>query len=138
MENKLKIQSIKKPFRNLQLDLDFDEHIMFLTGDSGTGKSFLYTALYNLRDVYRIRSYNAHDYKDRDNIKRTIETEKGVLFVFDNADSLLTPELRKTIREDTQNQFLIIGRNTDDLFLRRNCLVDLEISQNKVRLIHTW
>ena len=56
-----------------------------------------------------------------------LETAEGKLIVIDNADLLLTDELRKFIAFDTKNQYLIIGRNPSNLLVTKDNLYELEV-----------
>ena len=55
-----------------------------------------------------------------------INESEGKLIVIDNADVLLSDELRKQISLDDRNQYLIIGRNPKNLFATKENLFELE------------
>ena len=88
----------------------------FITGDSGTGKSAVFSFLQELSsEDGRIVCFN---YIDRNKgCKDTILKAKGKLFIIDNADILLDDEIRQHIAMDTENQYIIIGRNPTGLLL---------------------
>lgn len=54
---------------------------------------------------------------------------KDKLIVIDNADILLDDETRKPISLDDRNQYLIIGRNPQNLFATKENLFELVSKQ---------
>ncbi len=101
---------------NYIIDLKFDFNVTFVTGDSGVGKSAIYSFLeeYSSEDN-RIRCINYIDHNK--GYKSSIKKSKSKLFVIDNADLLLDDKMRQFIAMDTNNQYLIIGRNPTGLLL---------------------
>ena len=132
----LAVDSFKEQYLDLFFDLCFDQRVLMLSGDSGTGKSFVGKVLYSFRDKYNIKYFDYHDIEKKEEVLQEISRQKNTLFVFDNADILLGEELRNAIIRDRNNQYLIIGRNTNGLFLRSNNLVDISINNGVVRFIH--
>ena len=54
-----------------------------------------------------------------------IKEAEGKLIVIDNADLLLDNDLRKYIAFDEKNQYLIIGRNPNNLMATQENLFEL-------------
>ncbi|MBQ1328237.1 MAG: RluB protein [Eubacterium sp.] len=55
-----------------------------------------------------------------------MKNSKNKVFVIDNADLLLNDNLRRYIVTDTNNQYIIIGRNPSGLFLSQDDINELE------------
>ena len=58
-------------------------------------------------------------------IAAMIKEAEGKLIVIDNADLLLDNDLRKYIAFDEKNQYLIIGRNPNNLMATQENLFEL-------------
>ena len=114
---------------SFEVDLHFEQNITFISGDSGTGKSALFSFLEELSaEDKRIRCFNyLHKTKS---YKQSIKQSKGKLFVIDNADILLDDNMRSYIAFDEKNQYIIIGRNPTGLLLDMNEIWDLN-NENK-------
>ena len=108
------MQEINTTHTSLIIDLHFDYNVTFITGDSGVGKSALYSF---------IRCFNYLDQKK--NYKASIKNSKDKLFVIDNADILLDDKMRQYIAFDAQNQYVIIGRNPTGLMLELDEIYEL-------------
>lgn len=129
--------------RHTSYEVDFllETNVTFIIGDSGTGKSAVFSFLQELAaEDKRIRCFNYLDQKK--NYKSTIRQSKGKLFIIDNADILLDDALRWHIATDGQNQYIIIGRNPTGLMLNQDEIMELN-SQTKegrttFRLIHSF
>ena len=129
--------------RHTSYEVDFllETNVTFIIGDSGTGKSAVFSFLQELAaEDKRIRCFNYLDQKK--NYKSTIRQSKGKLFIIDNADILLDDALRWHIATDGQNQYIIIGRNPTGLMLNQDEIMELS-SQTKeerttFRLIHSF
>ena len=122
------LDRIQTKHTNYIVDLKLEENVTFITGDSGTGKSAVYSFLeeYASEDK-RIRCFNYLDYNK--GYKASIRNSKGKLFVIDNADILLDDKLRKRIVLDSVNQFIIIGRNPTELLLSQDEIYELDHSE---------
>jgi Holliday junction resolvasome RuvABC ATP-dependent DNA helicase subunit len=106
------------------VDFRFDNNITILTGDSGTGKTASFSFIHECMAVNsHILCLNYLDYQ-RD-IAAIIKSAEKKLIVIDNADVLLSDELRKYIALDDKNQYLIIGRNPRNLFATKENLFEL-------------
>ena len=62
--------------------------------------------------------------------KEIIMNAKGKLFVIDNADILLDDGVRRHIATDTDNQYIIIGRNPTGLLLSQDEIYEMESTSN--------
>lgn len=110
------------------IDFTFTNNITILTGDSGIGKTAAFSFIKECMAVNpEILCLNYLDCQ-RD-IKTIINESEGKLIVIDNADVLLNDELRKQISLDDRNQYLIIGRNPQNLFATKDNLFEL-VSEN--------
>lgn len=105
--------------------LQLGHNITFISGESGTGKSALYSFLEELAaEDKRIKCFNYLDFKKL--YKNSIKRSKGKLFIIDNADILLDDALRSYIALDENNQYIIIGRNPTGLLLNMDEIYELK------------
>lgn len=106
------------------IDFIFKNNITVLMGDSGTGKTAVFSFIRECMAVNpKILCLNYLDYqKDR---KEIICNAEGKLIVIDNADILLDDDTRKYISLDDKNQYLIIGRNPKNFFTTKENLFEL-------------
>jgi Holliday junction resolvasome RuvABC ATP-dependent DNA helicase subunit len=106
------------------VDFRFTNNITILTGDSGTGKtasfSFIQECMAMNSDIICL---NYLDYKK--DIAGIIKSAEKKLIVIDNADVLLSDDVRKHIALDDKNQYVIIGRNPKNLFATKENLFEL-------------
>lgn len=106
------------------VDFTFTNNITILTGDSGTGKTAVFSFIRECMAVNpKLLCLNYLDYQK--NIRDLIEQAEGRLIVIDNADILLDDDVRKCISLDGRNQYLIIGRNPKNLFATKENLFEL-------------
>ena len=119
-----------------ELDFKFPSNITLIIGDSGTGKTASYSFI---RECMSMRNdILCLDYTDyQKDILSILKTQRGKLIVIDNADILLTGDIRKYISTDDKNQYLIIGRNPDNLFTTKDNLVELESTVDGEKTIFT-
>ncbi len=106
------------------IDFKFTNNLTILTGESASGKSATYSFIKECMAINpNILCLNYLDYQK--NIKEIISKEEGKLIVIDNADILLNDETRKYISLDAKNQYLIIGRNPQNMFITKENLFEL-------------
>ena len=106
---------------SFEIDLLLETNITFISGDSGTGKSALFSFIEELAaEDKRIKCFNYLDNKKA--YKNSIKQSKGKLFVIDNADILLDDRMRRYI----DNQYIIIGRNPTELLLNMDEIKELQ------------
>ena len=90
------------------IDFNFENNITILMGDSGTGKTAVFSFIQECMAINSsLLCINYLDYQK--NILDILGTAQGKLIVIDNADILLDDKARKYISLDDQNQYLIIG-----------------------------
>ena len=110
---------------SFEIDLLLETNITFISGDSGTGKSALFSFIEELAaEDKRIKCFNYLDNKKA--YKNSIKQSKGKLFVIDNADILLDERMRRYIALDENNQYIIIGRNPTELLLNMDEIKELQ------------
>lgn len=130
MRNKPSIVSqYSSNYLDITVNLSLDCNICFVIGDSGEGKSFLWQVF---SDDSSIMDYVlTYNYKDinKELSKRVMEA-KNKLIVIDNADILLDIDLRRYIAFDTDNQYILFGRNPECLFLVKENFKEIRF-QNK-------
>lgn len=108
--------SIQTKHTSFDVDLKLDSNVTFINGDSGTGKSAVFSFLQEMAaENASIRCFNYLDQKK--GYKSSIKRFKDKLIVIDNADILLDDALRSHIALDDKNQYIIIGRNPTGLML---------------------
>jgi hypothetical protein len=118
---------------SFEVDFIFTNNITILIGNSGTGKSVSFSFLLESKsEDDRLLCLNYTDIKS--NIKEILEEAEGKLIVIDNADVLLTNEMRRFIAFDARNQYLIIGRNIDNFLATEDNLFELESTEEKERI----
>lgn len=106
------------------INFTFTNNITILTGDSATGKSVLFSFIKECEAVNPdILCLNYLDCQK--DVKEIIKRAKGKLIVVDNADILLSDDVRKHISLDNNNQYFIIGRNPKNLFATKENLFEL-------------
>ena len=81
-------------------DLEFDDRITLVGGDSGTGKTVLYEMLEDIRltDEYK-----------------AIKQCRDSFIVVDNADCMINDDVRRFINFELSNQYMLFLRNCDGL-----------------------
>jgi predicted ATP-binding protein involved in virulence len=106
------------------VDFSFTNNITILTGNSGTWKTASFSFIQECMAVNSdILCLNYLDYQK--DIAGIIKSAEKKLIVIDNADVLLSDEVRKHIALDDKNQYLIIGRNPKNLFATKENLFEL-------------
>lgn len=106
------------------VNFTFTNNITILMGDSGTGKTAAFSFIRECMAVNpKILCLNYLDYQK--DILDIISQVEGKLIVIDNADILLSDDIRKYISLDNKNQYLIIGRNPKNLFATKENFFEL-------------
>lgn len=104
------------------VDFTLSNNIILIMGDSGTGKSVVFSILLEASSGdSRIVPIS---YLNKD-IEEQIKNQVGKIIVVDNADVILTDELRKYIAFDSKNQYIILGRNPRNLMITTENLFEL-------------
>jgi len=117
-----------------EVDFILEGNVTFIVGDSGTGKSAVFSFLQELAAQNKtIKCYNYLDKKS--NYKTAIKKAKGKLFIIDNADILLDDAMRWHIATDGENQYILIGRNPTGLMLNQEDIMELSSEkENEITL----
>ena len=119
--------NIQTTHTSYAVDFEIENNITFIKGDSGTGKSAVFSFIEELTTEQKnIKCYNYLDAKA--NYKGAIKRSKDKLFVIDNADLLLDDKMREYIAHDKNNQYIIIGRNPKGLLLSYDEIYELKSS----------
>ena len=109
---------------SFEIDFKLESNITFISGESGTGKSAVFSFLEELAaEDKRIKCFNYLDKKS--SYKSSIKRSEGKLFIIDNADILLDDKMRNYIAFDEKNQYIIIGRNPTALLLNIDEIYEL-------------
>jgi hypothetical protein len=126
--------------------LEFRDSITFVTGDSGTGKTYTFDMLkalslanaeYENISFYTINGRMTSERMLR--IEKDILEERNKLIVIDHADLILSERAREFIGTDLNNQYLIFGRNPEDICCYPNQIVRLEKTQtDKTEIRFNW
>lgn len=111
-----------------KVDFTFKNNITILMGDSGTGKTAIFSFIRECMAINpQILCFNYLNYQK--DIKEILHNTEGKLVVIDNADILLDDDTRKYISLDDKNQYLIMGRNPRNLFAAKENLYELVSKQ---------
>ena len=127
---------IKSNHTSFEIDLVLDINITFIIGNSGTGKSAVFSIIKEMAaEDNTIKCFN---YLDKSTgYKNAIKLAKGKLFVIDNADILLDDSLRSYISTDGKNQYVIIGRNPTGLLLDQTEIYELNSEKSDGKTFFT-
>ena len=119
-----------------EVDFILEANVTFIVGDSGTGKSAVFSFLQEL--AAENKTFKCYNYLDKNaGYKTAIKNAKGKLFVIDNADILLDDALRWYIATDGQNQYVLIGRNPTGLMLEQEDIMELSSKTNNGKTVFT-
>lgn len=114
-------------------DLEFDDRITLVGGDSGTGKTVLYEMLEDVRLTNEYRTIKLFNYKS-DNFPEAIQQCRNCFIVVDNADILVNDEIRRFINFEFSNQYLLFSRNCDGLNVSDQSFKVLKLDHYRVTL----
>ena len=114
-------------------DLEFDDRITLVGGDSGVGKTVLYEMLEDVRLTDEYRAIRLFNYRS-DNFSEAIKRCRDSFIVVDNADNLMNDEVRKFINFETSNQYMLFLRNCDGLNVSDKSFKVLKFDNNKITL----
>ena len=100
-------------------DLEFDDRITLVGGDSGTGKTVLYEMLEDIRltDEYK-----------------AIKQCRDSFIVVDNADCMINDDIRRFINAELSNQYMLFLRNCDGLNVFDKSFKVLKLDNNRITL----
>ena len=114
-------------------NLEFDDRITLVGGDSGTGKTVLYEMLEDLRLTNEYKAIKLFNYKS-DNFSKSIEQCRDSFIVVDNADNLINDEVRRFINFEPSNQYMLFLRNCDGLNVSGKSFKVLKFDNNRITL----
>ena len=114
-------------------DLEFDDRITLVGGDSGTGKTVLYELLEDIRLTEEYKAIKLFNYKS-DNFLETIKKCRDSFIVVDNADNLMNDEVRKFVNFESSNQYMLFLRNCDGLNVSDKSFKVLKFDNSKITL----
>lgn len=119
------MEDLKARHTTFSINFHFTNNITLLMGDSGMGKTLIFGILqeYSASDQRLICLNYLNVNKE---IKAEIANASGKLIVIDNADVILTDDMRKDIALDKKNQYFIIGRNPKNLLTTKENLFELK------------
>ena len=114
-------------------DLEFDDRITLVGGDSGTGKTVLYEMLEDLKLTDQYRAIKLFNYRTENVEDRLVEC-KNSFIVVDNADILIDDDIRRFINFEFSNQYMLFLRNCDGLNVSDKSFKVLVSKGNKIML----
>ena len=95
-------------------NLEFDDRITLVGGDSGTGKTVLYEMLDDLKLTAQYSAIKLFNYRT-ENMKECLMRCQDSFIVIDNADILIDDDIRRFINFEFSNQYMLFLRNCDGL-----------------------
>lgn len=125
--------SIKFRMEPFHYDLEFQDEITLVGGDSGVGKTFLYSVLEDIRLTDEYFAIHLYNYKTADRIKEIFEL-RNCFIVIDNAAIILNNELKRFINFEPSNQYMLFGRNCTGLNVSKKSFKYLTRKGNKITL----
>lgn len=114
-------------------DLEFDDRITLVGGDSGTGKTVLYEMLEDLKLTDQYRAIKLFNYRT-ENVKERLVECKNSFIVVDNADIFIDDDIRRFINFEFSNQYMLFLRNCDGLNVSDKSFKVLVSKGNKIML----
>lgn len=130
------MENLKARHTTFSIEFHFTNNITLLMGDSGRGKTLIFGILQEMSATdKRILCINYLDINKE--IDKEIEKASGKLIVIDNADTILNDDMRKKIAFDSANQYLIIGRNPQNLLTTNENLFALNQAKSGNVIIYS-
>ncbi len=114
-------------------DLEFDDRITLVGGDSGTGKTVLYEILEDIRLTDEYKAIKLFNYKS-DDFTEAIKQCRNSFIVVDNAGYLINDDVRKFINFELSNQYMLFLRNCDGLNVSDKSFKVLKFDNNRITL----
>ena len=110
-------------------DLEFDDRITLVGGDSGVGKTVLYEMLEDIRLTDEYKAIRLFNYRS-DDFQEAIKQCRDSFIVVDNADNLINDEVRKFINFELSNQYMLFLRNCDGLNVSDKSFKVMKVNNN--------
>lgn len=114
-------------------DLEFDDRITLVGGDSGVGKTVLYEMLEDIRLTDEYKAIRLFNYRS-DDFQEAIKQCRDSFIVVYNADNLINDEVRKFINFELSNQYMLFLRNCDGLNVSDKSFKVMKFDNNKITL----
>ena len=114
-------------------DLEFEDRITLVGGDSGTGKTVPYEMLEDIRLTDEYKAIKLFNYKSDDFLK-AIKQCRDSFIVVDNADYLINDDIRRFINFEFSNQYMLFLRNCDGLNVSDKSFKVLKFDNNRITL----
>lgn len=114
-------------------DLEFEDRITLVGGDSGTGKTVLYEILADVRLTDEYKDIKLFNYKSEDFLE-SLKRCRERFIVIDNADNLINDDARKFINFESSNQYMLFLRNCDGLNVSDKSFKVLKFDNNRITL----
>ena len=114
-------------------NLEFDDRITLVGGDSGTGKTVLYEMLEDIRLTDEYKAIKLFNYRS-DNFFESLKQCRDSFIVIDNADFLINDEVRQFINFESSNQYMLFLRNCDGLNVSDKSFKVLKLDNNWITL----
>lgn len=124
------------------LKLEIIDNLVLVESDSGSNKSLVFQYLDDISLCTEQKNLICINNKYAIHIRRNNESEEeailnvlkgtsGKYIIIDNADTLLTPKIKEYIVIDTNNKYLLFGRNVEGLWTNENKLAELVVDHDK-------
>ena len=94
--------------------LTFTSRITLVRGDSGSGKTYLYQMLEDVKQLEAYHKIRLFNYKS-DDFHPSLQACRDKFIVIDNGDTILEEEDRRFINFEKSNQYLLFLRNCDGI-----------------------
>lgn len=118
----------------ISFDLELRTNLTLIESNSGTGKTMTFNAIkessISLNEQHKVKYISIKDVKSNslEQIREDIINTNGKLIIIDDADIILDNVTRQHIAFDIENQYIVIGRVTDNLFITRDEICRPEVS----------
>ena len=135
----LLIKSLNKDFGQFKINLDFSDNITLVTGESGSGKSYLYYlfSVFPVLSDYNFSLFNFQNISAADSLSTFVRLDLNILkelknrvIVIDNFDIIKDDNILRYIGRDLSNQYILIGKHEDWLFLDLRCIKLLSYTED--------
>lgn len=113
-----------------KFDLIFKSNLTLVNGESGVGKSFIFNYMLNdaLVNKKKIRCLDYRTVVNGDiDVYSLIKSNKGFVYVIDNADILLDSKTRLYMSLDERNQYIVFIHDVNGFKPEKNSFVELRV-----------
>lgn len=120
-------------FGKMMIDLTVHQNLTVIMGNSGSGKTYIFNILKKIETTKKTGTFIFIDASDKSRLKELGKTT-GKIILIDNADVILKDNHRLKIRDDTDNYYLIFGRDARLLEAESLNKAELEHYKNNIYL----